>query len=625
MSPLETKSIKADLGVDMETGPGSTKPRFDSAEVKKLHKQIYDLMMDDKGDPYAMLNMEDEAQGPYASATAALAARWAALSKGRLDRYDPLVHQGIEAIYQLLKKHVPSSQSIPTIERLLKEYQQLDIVTQARKPDRQRLPSIIKNVESEMFLDQSKRQASLVSNESYFKLRQIQMRLFQFDTPHKKVKNQGIKSRFINADHPLYKELNLKYPIFFGEKGEIISIMQTHQLGKGGSGMVFLGMDMDTGKQVAVKIQNPSFENSPQWLIDIEKENLASLDRLMATASDSEGNVYTVDEYVWGRTFNAVVDDMQVKEEGLDELLQAEMALSFLEEMQKIHDAGFLHRDMRVDNMMWDPENKKAKIIDFALAVKFGSDGKFKGKHWVGNPDYIAPETFDGNFSIQSDVYATGIAIACLLTGAKDLSLLNSPNRIKKMNDISSKILLMRSEDPNLRSSIKEVIDDIRKYKNKLEYIRFKENLTKASLNSINITSNDVMNNKIKEKLYSFFIGDKSDEIKKFKKDSLFNLILASVKDQNVNAFIAISKYFNLFESKNKGYAQVIHKNIQSSNNERLKAVYQQLAAGKEPLLRKEPIVHSQHTKLSPIAPANTSTPNPTADPDPKKTRQKKS
>lgn len=597
----------------MESGPQEQKPNVPrDIDVKKLHKAIFDLLSDENGDPYRIINSDDKTLKEHAKNIDGLASKFGFLQAGRITAYNLAIHNGLKSLYEILKKQTPPSAALPDLEKILKDYAQVELLTQARTPDfRQRVSGKVKNVAQDMFLDESKRQAHLVSPKTYFFIRQRQMALAKID-PHKKVMQQGkMPSRFIDSSDPLFQKLNLKYPIFIGEKGEIISMMQTHQLGKGGSGMVFLGMDMDTGKQVAVKVQNPSFENSPQWLIDIEKQNLASLNRLIATAADSKGNIYTVDEYAWGRTFHDVVDDMQVKEEGLDALAQAEMALSFLEEMQQLHDAGFLHRDMRVDNMMWDPVNKKAKIIDFGLAVKYDSNGKFKGNNWVGNPDYIAPETLDGSFSIQSDVYATGIAIACLLTGAKDLSLLNSPNRIKQMNDISAKIMLMRSDDPAMRPSIKEVIHDIRKYKNKIEYSRFKESLAHASENSLNITSNDVANKKIKEKLYSVFIGDRSKEIKKFKKDSLFVLMLAASKEQNVDAFIAIGKHYGLSETKHKAYAQIIQKHVQASNNPELQNAFNQLTAGKTPEIRKPAVLH-KHKREQTAASTTTLAP-PTA------------
>ncbi|MBS0287236.1 MAG: protein kinase, partial [Proteobacteria bacterium] len=87
---------------------------------------------------------------------------------------------------------------------------------------------------------------------------------------------------FITTDSPLGIQLGLKYPVMIGKNGQMIAIMETDQqkLGQGAFGQVFLGMDLDSGKLVAVKYQTPQTDAKRKEVME-ERDKLENLNRLI--------------------------------------------------------------------------------------------------------------------------------------------------------------------------------------------------------------------------------------------------------------------------------------------------------------------------------------------------------
>ncbi len=88
------------------------------------------------------------------------------------------------------------------------------------------------------------------------------------------------------------------------------------------------------------------------------------------------------------------------------------------------HELGIVHRDFKPGNVLVGKDGF-AKLADFGLAKRVHgsqmgqSPSKLRGGVMVGTPYYMAPELFHGlPASKQSDVYAVGVTLYYLLTGA---------------------------------------------------------------------------------------------------------------------------------------------------------------------------------------------------------------
>jgi len=81
-----------------------------------------------------------------------------------------------------------------------------------------------------------------------------------------------------------------------------------------------------------------------------------------------------------------------------------------------MHSLAVYHRDIKLDNLIYEPDSQVLKIIDFGFAVT----GKERLKSPVGTPSFMAPElTLRKEYMGEKvDIWATGVVMYALLTGA---------------------------------------------------------------------------------------------------------------------------------------------------------------------------------------------------------------
>ncbi|KAG5245698.1 mitogen-activated protein kinase kinase kinase [Salix suchowensis] len=90
-------------------------------------------------------------------------------------------------------------------------------------------------------------------------------------------------------------------------------------------------------------------------------------------------------------------------------------ARSILEGLRHIHSKGFVHCDLKLENILLF-ENEEVKIADFGLAKKAG---KAQGRAEIrGTPLYMAPESVNDNeYESGVDIWALGCVVIEMLTG----------------------------------------------------------------------------------------------------------------------------------------------------------------------------------------------------------------
>jgi serine/threonine-protein kinase len=197
----------------------------------------------------------------------------------------------------------------------------------------------------------------------------------------------------------------------------------SHELGRGGMGIVYEATDPQIGRRLAIKIINfQSFTTS--------EESTALRDRLFREARSAgalshpgivviydvgEDNqmAYIAMELVDGPSLHQILASGQKLDPtyALDILRQAAAALDHA------HQCGIVHRDIKPANIMLH-QKSQVKIADFGIAkITFEPKYTMTGAS-MGTPDYMSPEQIEAQPTDgRSDQFSLAVVAYELLTG----------------------------------------------------------------------------------------------------------------------------------------------------------------------------------------------------------------
>jgi eukaryotic-like serine/threonine-protein kinase len=191
------------------------------------------------------------------------------------------------------------------------------------------------------------------------------------------------------------------------------------RIGTGGMADVYLARDQLLGRQVAVKLLHHRFAEDQEFVERFRREasSAASLSHPNVVAifdrGEWDGTYYIAMEYLPGRSLKTVV-----REQGpLDPVSAIDIVAQILHAARFAHGRGVIHRDLKPHNVILDAEGR-AKVTDFGIARAGASDMTLTGSI-MGTAQYLSPEQAQGQaVSAASDLYAVGIVLYELLTGA---------------------------------------------------------------------------------------------------------------------------------------------------------------------------------------------------------------
>ncbi|MFC0114541.1 serine/threonine-protein kinase [Kibdelosporangium aridum] len=187
-------------------------------------------------------------------------------------------------------------------------------------------------------------------------------------------------------------------------------------LGHGGFGTVWLAMDTQLDRTVAVKIAHAPDAETEQRMLR-EARALAAVRhpncvRVYDIVEDEDG-LGIVMEYIEGRPLADAVHENGK----LDDLAAARLWVTMAGALSAAHAKGVLHRDIKPSNIMIDPSGMP-HLIDFGIARSKGDSTLTKTGMMVGTPDFLAPETAAGSpASPASDAWQLAATVSYALTG----------------------------------------------------------------------------------------------------------------------------------------------------------------------------------------------------------------
>ncbi len=87
---------------------------------------------------------------------------------------------------------------------------------------------------------------------------------------------------------------------------------------------------------------------------------------------------------------------------------RAEISLALANELQRIHQTGKIHRDLKPHNILYDEKNKIVSVIDDGLAISLEKLRSRRSRGAAGTPGYISPESFSPSavITFASDIYS---------------------------------------------------------------------------------------------------------------------------------------------------------------------------------------------------------------------------
>ena len=302
------------------------------------------------------------------------------------------------------------------------------------------------------------------------------------------------------------------------------------ELGRGGMGVVFEAVHESLGRRVAIKVMpNRTFDDE-KYLERFRREAHAAANlhhtnivSVFGIGQTGEHHYYVM-EFVDGKSLSAILASLN----GLHESLThdgvntetvpaqgyrpssikntlpdpnrhtvpvsnrfigskkiryrwaAQIGAQIADGLAYAHALGTLHRDVKPSNLLVD-KNETVWLTDFGLVKHIGNQSITKTGDIIGTPQYMAPESFEGQYDERSETYCLGLSLYEMVTLHPAYENATTPELIRRITttspvpprkldkkipiDLNRIIQKSISREPNYRyQTAAEMRDDLRAY-----------------------------------------------------------------------------------------------------------------------------------------------------------------
>ena len=202
----------------------------------------------------------------------------------------------------------------------------------------------------------------------------------------------------------------------------------TGLLGRGGMGIVYLGLDTRLRRPVAIKALPPALTHDGRLRVRLRREAMAAAALShpgIATVfafEEFDGRLCLVQEYVPGPTLRATMK-LRAGRPAIAESVS--IALDVARALAAAHAHGILHRDLKPENVLRTPDGG-IKVVDFGLARFEPGAAPDAAERLTlpdaapGTPGYMAPEVLLGDpVDARADQFSFGVLLHELVTGER--------------------------------------------------------------------------------------------------------------------------------------------------------------------------------------------------------------
>lgn len=225
------------------------------------------------------------------------------------------------------------------------------------------------------------------------------------------------------------------------------------EIGHGSMGVVYMGYDPGTQREIAIKTLALGQEFEGDSLVEARNRFFREAETawllrhpfIVRIFDSGQANdlAYIAMEFVPGHDLS--------RHSSQADLLPVAQVLSIVarvaEALDYAHTQNVVHRDIKPSNIMFDAATDSIKVMDFGIA-RITDATKTRTGLVMGTPSFMSPEQLAGKkVDGRSDIYSLGVTLFQLLTGALPFIAANmSALMVKIANDPPPDIRVLRPE-----------------------------------------------------------------------------------------------------------------------------------------------------------------------------------